>query len=97
MSFDDTGQKCDEEFDLQPDYKGDLEYHTKYVLLFSVKFLNSLVSQSFYICRIKSSPILKTSMLGSFSELLDFQMLNIYQYTSQRILGMKQAEYIILD
>ena len=42
MSFDDTGQKCDEEFDLQPDYKGDLEYHTKYVLLYNVIFLNFL-------------------------------------------------------
>ena len=34
MSFDDTGQKCDEEFDLQPDYKGELEYNTKYVHVF---------------------------------------------------------------
>lgn len=29
MSFDDTSQKPDEEFDLQPDYKGELEYNTK--------------------------------------------------------------------
>ena len=35
MSFDDTSQHCDEEFDLQPDYKGELEYNTKYELRFA--------------------------------------------------------------
>ena len=42
MSFDDTGQHCDEEFDLQPDYIGELEYNTKYVLLFPVSKLEYL-------------------------------------------------------
>ncbi len=30
MSFDDARATPDQEFDLQPDYKGELEYNTKY-------------------------------------------------------------------
>ena len=29
MSFDDASSKADQEFDLQPDHKGELEYNTK--------------------------------------------------------------------
>ncbi|XP_065062037.1 PITH domain-containing protein CG6153-like [Rhopilema esculentum] len=40
MSFDDTSQHCDEEFDLQPDYKGELEYNTKVARFSNVEHLS---------------------------------------------------------
>ena len=39
MTFDDTNCVPDQEFDLQPDHTGELEYATKSVLIISVCFL----------------------------------------------------------
>jgi len=47
MSFDDTGQHCDEEFDLQPDYKGELEYNTKVARFSNVEHLSIYFPENF--------------------------------------------------
>eukprot|EP00112_Aurelia_sp_Birch-Aquarium-sp1_P019191 Seg470.4 transcript_id=Seg470.4/GoldUCD/mRNA.D3Y31 product="PITH domain-containing protein GA19395" protein_id=Seg470.4/GoldUCD/D3Y31 len=47
MSFDDTGQKCDQEFDLNHDYKGDLEYNTKVARFSNVEHLSIYFPDNF--------------------------------------------------
>jgi len=47
MTFDDTGAQCDQEFDLQPDHEGKLEYYTKVAKFSNVEHLSIYLPSNF--------------------------------------------------